>query len=295
MLSCKKDSKNSSNNFGSKYLINANQLLEISSHQNVKILDFRKKDIYQKEHITNAIQIWRSDLENSRYKYGGMMPSQKQIEDLFSKLGIASEDTIVVYDDKGLCEATRLWWVLQNYNFKNIKLLHGGINAWKAINGNVSSNESSLPKTNFKLPKSNKRRLYISKEDVHKSLKTNSVLLDTRSEAEFYGDKHKKGAAKPGRIPNSIHADWAESINFHGDQLIKPIAELKKIYSKINLKKKDSIILYCHSGVRSAHTTFVLTELLGFQNVRNYDGSWTEWSHFENLPYEIGRKTQKNK
>jgi thiosulfate/3-mercaptopyruvate sulfurtransferase len=294
MCSCKKENTEKTSSYTSNYLINANELLELASHKKVKILDFRKKETYQKEHIKNAIQIWRSDLENPNYNYGGMMPTSKHIEALFSKLGIHTEDILVIYDDKGLCEAARLWWILQIYNFKNVKLLNGGINAWKSVNGSISNLTTKFPKTAFELSKNAKKEFYISKEEVKKALDRNMVLLDTRSKAEFNGEKHKKGAAKPGRIPNSINIDWADAINFNGNQLIKPIEELEKIYSKLNIKKNDSIILYCHSGVRSAHTTFVLTELLGYKNVKNYDGSWTEWSHFDNLPHEIGSSTQKN-
>ena len=134
MFSCKKESVEKSYSKKSNYLINANELLEIASNNKIKILDFRKKEDYQKEHIKNAIQIWRSDLENPNYVYSGIMPSSQQIERLFSDLGIESEDTVVIYDDKGLCEAARLWWILQVYNFKNVKLLQGGITAWKTIN-----------------------------------------------------------------------------------------------------------------------------------------------------------------
>ena len=292
MCSCKKQNTKKPGSFTSNYLINADELLKLTKNKNVKILDFRKKEAYQKGHIKNAIQIWRSDLENPNYKYGGMMPTSKQIETLFSNLGIHSEDTLVIYDDKGLCEAARLWWVLQIYNFTSVKLLHGGIQAWKSANGTISNLEPEFSKTTFELSKTDKNKLYISKEQVLKALSKKTILLDTRSKAEFYGEKQKKGAAKPGRIPNSINIDWAEAIHFHGNQLIKPIEELEKIYSKLNIKKNDSIILYCHSGVRSAHTTFVLTELLGYKNVKNYDGSWTEWSHFDNLPHIIGSTTQ---
>ena len=96
----------------------------------------------------------------------------------------------------------------------------------------------------------------------------------------------KKGAAKGGRIPKSVHIDWAEAFNYSGDKRIKPVEELKIIYNKLNIKKNDPIIVYCHSGVRSAHTTFVLTQLLGYKNVKNYDGSWTEWSYFNDLPFK---------
>jgi len=214
------------------------------------------------------------------------MASKTQIETLFGKLGIKTEDTIVVYDDNGLCEASRLWWILQNYDFKNIKLLQGGVSEWKLNNGLVTTEATVMNAAIFKLAKHPKMQYYVSKEDVIKALKNNTVVIDTRSEDEFYGKRQKKGATKGGRLPKSIHVDWAETINYGGNMRFKSLKELENIYSKLNIKKNDSIILYCHSGVRSAHTTFVLTQLLGYKNVKNYDGSWIEWSYFNDLPIE---------
>lgn len=135
----------------------------------------------------------------------------------------------------------------------------------------------------------------ISKEEVVTALSKKIILVDTRSFDEFSGKQQKKGASKAGRIPNSIHIDWAEAINFHGNQKIKSVETLTEFYAKkLKATKNDSIILYCHSGVSSAHTTFVLTQLLGYKNVKNYDGSWTEWSYFNDLPFTNDSLTKIN-
>jgi len=283
---CKHDKANDLAKVETTYLIEANELKVIAQQPNIKIIDFRKKEIYENEHIVGALNMWRTDIEDESYPYTGIMASKTQIETLFGKLGIKTEDTIIVYDDNGLCEASRLWWILQNYDFKNIKLLHGGISEWKSNNGLLTT---KIPKVNevvFKLTKHPKMQYYVSKEQVSDALNSNVIILDTRTSDEFSGKRQKKGAAKGGRIPKSIHIDWAEAINHSGDMRIKPIHDLEIIYSQLNIKKNDSIIVYCHSGVRSAHTTFVLTQLLGYKHVKNYDGSWTEWSYFNDLPIE---------
>lgn len=291
LFSCKKKQENNNipttnNSIKNEYLIESEVLKSIISQKNIKILDLRKEELYNKEHILGAIHISRGDIEDTTFPYKGMLPKPEQIEKLFSSLGIESEDMIIAYDDKGLCETARLWWVLQNYNFKNIKMLHGGIDSWKSINGLVSNQITKITPSNFKLSKKENRQYYISKEEVLKSLEKNTILIDTRTLNEYTGLQQKKGAIKAGRIPKSIHIDWAEAINYNGNYHLKSIKELEDIYiNKLNLKKKDSIILYCHSGVRSAHTTFILTQLLGFKNVKNYDGSWTEWSYFQTLPF----------
>lgn len=285
LFSCSTEKQENKTSFRSSYLISAEELFLQKENSNIKILDFRKKEFYDIEHIENAIHIWRNHITNNEYNYGGMMASPVQMEKLFSGMGINNSDTIVIYDDSGLCEAARLWWILQNYDFDNVRLLEGGLSKWKETKGKTSNKAPVLTTSTFKLPEIQSMKYFANKELVSKSLSSH-VIIDTRSEDEYLGKVHKKGAAKAGRIPNSRHLDWAESIDFHGDQSLKSIAQLEKVYKKLNITKNDSIILYCHSGVRSAHTTFVLTQLLNFKNVRNYDGSWTEWSHFEELPYE---------
>jgi len=268
------------------YLISASEVMAINKNENFKILDFRKEVNYLKDHISGAIQIWRKDIENPNFEYGGMMPSKEQVENLFSNLGIATTDYIIIYDDNGLCEAARLWWILQNYDFNKVKLLQGGLPDWKSAGGKVDTITPSYPKSEFILTNQPSMKYFASKKEVKNAIKNQVTIIDTRSTDEFMGIYHKKGAAKPGRISNSLHIDWAAAINYHGDKSLKSIVELEKTYNNRITTKSDPIILYCHSGVRSAHTTFVLTQLLGYENVRNYDGSWTEWSHFDELPIE---------
>jgi thiosulfate/3-mercaptopyruvate sulfurtransferase len=286
LSACKEEKSSEVDSFNENYLIEPAELKDQAGHRNIKVIDFRKKEIFKTEHIVGALNIWRTDIEDASYDYKGIMASPFQIEELFGKLGIETGDTLIIYDDNGLCDSSRLWWLLQNYDYHNVKLLHGGIAAWKAINGGVSSEIPVVTQAAFKLPKEPKMKYYVSKEQVQEALKSNAVILDTRTTDEFSGKRQKKGAAKGGRIPKSIHIDWTEAIDFAGDKRMKPLQDLERIYSRLKITKDDPIIVYCHSGVRSAHTTFVLTQLLGYKNVKNYDGSWTEWSYFNDLPSE---------
>ena len=289
---CKKTEQKKEEAVKYNYLLEAQEFKNSVNSPRVKIIDFRKKNMYEKEHIAGALHLWRTDIENKSYPYSGMMPSVKQIENVFGNLGISSNDTIVIYDNNGLCEAARLWWILQNYNFKNIKMLQGGIDSWKSAGGKVTTELPKIQKSVFKFSGKPKMQYSISKEDVLRVLDKNIRIIDTRTLDEFSGFKLKKGASKAGRIPKSIHVDWAEAVNYNGDKHLKSIPILANIYTnKLSENKNDSIILYCHSGVRSAHTTFVLTQLLGYKNVKNYDGSWTEWSYFNDLPYVNDSKT----
>jgi len=270
----------------SSYLIDAEELLSIAKVETTRILDFRKKEAYKKEHIAGAVNIWRTDIEDSSYVYKGMMASPAQIESVFGNLGIKTNDVLVIYDDNGLCDASRLWWILQNYNYINVKLLQGGIHAWKTNGGDVTQENPPIEKTTFKLTRDPELRYNVSKGEVLKALDHQTVILDTRTTDEFEGKYQKKGASKAGRIQNSVNIDWSEAIYYNGDRRFKSVEELEKTYSRLNISKDDPLVVYCHSGVRSAHTFFVLTQLLGYKNVKNYDGSWTEWSYFDDLPFQ---------
>jgi len=268
-------------------LIEASELLSIIDLPSTKLLDFRAAELYKNSHIINAQHISRRAIENHNSPYGGVMPEKEQIEALFSSLGIKNTDTLVLYDDKGLCEATRLWWILHHFNFLNVKLLHGGMESWTAVKGAVSKDPPVITPSSFKLTNDQNRAHLITKEGVLEALQHGAVVIDTRTVDEYAGRLQKSGASKAGRIPNSVHIDWAANIDFHGDHKLKSIKEIEKNYAHLNLKKSDLIIVYCHSGVRSSHTTFVLTQLLGYENVKNYDGSWVEWSYFDDTPIEI--------
>ncbi|MFD2566275.1 sulfurtransferase [Pseudotenacibaculum haliotis] len=265
-------------------LIEFDELQKVLSFEDVKVIDFRKPQHYQKDHIPGALNVWRSHIRSKNFPYSGMKASKEEVELLFSDLGIKNGDWIIIYDDMGLCDAARLWWLLQLYNYDKVQLLNGSYSRWKE-NYEATSNTLPIHKTNFKFEKDPDYRMYIDKEGVLNSI-GKKLILDTRTTDEFSGKRQKKGAYKGGRIPESIRIDWAVAVNYHGDRKMKTIEELKEAYKEVLKYKEDTIITYCQSGTRSAHTTFVLTQLLGMKHVQNYDGSWIEWSYFNDLPFE---------
>jgi thiosulfate/3-mercaptopyruvate sulfurtransferase len=271
-----------------KHLIEVEELLEIQKNEKVVIVDFRKSAEYKKGHIEGALNIWRTDIEDTSFPYKGMMATKEDIEAFFSKLGIKNDAVLVVYDDKGSSDAARLWWLLKSYGFDSVRLLNGGLGAWKQTGGSISDEITVKEPSVFTLPVKKSLDVWIDKDALLQLLKTSDkvIILDARSKEEFSGEKRKEGAARAGRIPESIHIDWARSIDYEGTKKFGTFAELESLYGKMEASRDDTIIVYCHTGVRSAHTTFVLTELLGYQQVKNYDGSWTEWSQFAHLPFQ---------
>ena len=253
------------------------------------IIDMRKPQYYEEGHIEGAVNIWRDQLEDTSYPYGGMMSSREALEKLLGGMGISQQHRLVIYDDRGCPDAARLWWLLKYYNHNEVSLLNGGLEAWQASGKALSKNPVLYAPTTFKLPETSNTRIWIDKEHLAASLNNKEsglILVDTRTKAEYQGHTLKPGAKKAGRMSGSIHIDWARAVDFKNHKKIRSVDQLRKIYEDYDITKSDTVVVYCHSGSRSSLTTFVLTELLGYPNIKNYDGSWTEWSHFDQLPFD---------
>lgn len=284
---CNSNSEVVENTTGLNYVVDVTELKTLMGQENIKLIDFRKKHQYNKGHIPGALNLWRSDIENPDHDTAGMMATPAQMEALLGSLGISPSDTIVVYDDNALCDAARFWWVMQNYHHMQVFMLNGGLTSWKDSGGKMTAESPVIRQTEYSITnKEPSKKYYITHDEMLEAVANNAVVIDARSTDEYSGKRQKKGAARAGRIPGSINSDWAHSVNYESDKHFKKLEELEAIYSKLEIEKDTPIIVYCHSGVRSAHLTFVLTQLLGYTNVRNYDGSWTAWSAAESLPLE---------
>lgn len=253
------------------------------------LVDLRKPEEFEKGHIPNAINLWRTHIVDSTQVIGGLKISRDSLQVLLQKNGIKPTDKIIIYDAKGDVDAARLWWMLNLYGHPNTALLNGGLTEWENQNLPLSTQTQTLSPSQYRFPNPENDNLYISFNDMKKAVNdTNILILDTRSYDEYIGKTLKKGAYRKGRIPRSQFIDWCDGVNYNGDMKFKDLSDLKSIYSFNNAPKNQPIITYCQSGVRSAHTTFILTELLGYTNVRNYDGSWIEWSYHADLDIETG-------
>jgi thiosulfate/3-mercaptopyruvate sulfurtransferase len=254
------------------------------------LIGLQDKEEFAGKHIEGAINISRADLESKAYPYGGMVASAQEIEMLFSKLGIKSTDDIVIYDNKGEVDAARLWWILTKYGHKgHISLLDGGLKDWEKHGYLVTNAHTELPAGKYSFEGIPTEKYSAGLNEVKAALAdTNVVILDCRSMEENTGQEMKKGATRPGKIPGALWVNYTEALKDADKEELtfKSPELLQKLYADKGLKMDKKIIVYCHSGVRSSHTTFVLTQLLGYKDVKNYAGSWIEWSYFKELPIE---------
>lgn len=258
----------------------------IEGDQKVVIFDIRKSTDYLLGHIPESQGLFRTDYESTDFEYGGMAMERDQMAELLGKAGLESDSLALIYGDSEELDGARFAWILDMYGHENIAIVDGGYDAWKKAGFSTTMSKPSVEATTYTFPREMDASLIATLDEVKAAVESqdpNVIILDTRSDAEFNGEEQKKGAFNKGRIPGSVHIEYKKSI---GEDGFKTADELRTLFEDAGVTADKTIISYCQSGVRSAHTTFVLKELLGYEDVKNYDGSWIEWSFNSDLPIE---------
>jgi thiosulfate/3-mercaptopyruvate sulfurtransferase len=246
--------------------------------------------LYGSGHIPGAVEVdWTRDLNDPvRRDYLG----QNAFESLMERIGATRDTTIILYGDKNNWWATYAFWVLQLFGHTKAKIMDGGRLKWIQERRPLSQEIPKYQPTSYKAPKRNDTRFRAFRDQVLEHLQRKAPLVDVRSPEEYRGERlhmpdyPNEGALRGGHIPGALSIPWGRAVN-QEDGTFKDASELRKIYLEENhLRPEDDVIAYCRIGERSSHTWFVLTYLLGFGKVRNYDGSWTEWGNLVNVPIE---------
>ena len=247
--------------------------------------------LYFRGHLPGAVHLdWMNDL-NDRYRRDFVSP--KGFAALMSQHGIQHDTTLVFYGDKNNWWACFVFWILELYGHPFLKIMDGGRQKWEQEARDLTREVPSYTPTDYPIPeKRHDAELRATRDDVLKHIEKGHPLVDVRTPEEFSGrllsmpDYPQEGALRRGRIPGSRNAYWQAAANEH-DGTFKNAAELRNVYQdELELNPNDPIITYCRIGERSSHTWFALRHLLGFKNVRTYDGSWTEWGNLVNVPVE---------
>ncbi len=244
---------------------------------------------YEKGHIKNAVAWnWTSQLQdNVRRDVLG----QKQFEDLMSKSGITNKTTVVLYGDNNNWFAAYALWQLKYFGHADARLMNGGRKKWELEGRPFTTQVPSFQATSYKSQKPDEG-VRARRELVFETLdKKNRYLVDVRSLDEFTGKViappgMTETAQRGGHIPGAANIPWSKAANEDGT--FKSADELAKLYGSQNVLGDKEIIAYCRIGERSSHSWFVLKYLLGYDKVRNYDGSWTEWGNLVDAPIEKG-------
>lgn len=243
--------------------------------------------LYDLGHIPGAVQIdWQKDLNDAvRRDY----LSRADFEALLSANGISNDTTVVFYGDKNNWWATYAFWVFQLFGHTNAKVMDGGRAKWEAEGRAWTRAVPSYPRTEYHAHARTDYKIRALRDQVLAHVNAGLPLVDVRSPGEYSGELlhmanyPQEGALRGGHIPGAKNVPWARAAN--ADGTFKSAAELRAIYEdEQGLKPDDNVVAYCRIGERSSHTWFVLTYLLGYNSVRNYDGSWTEWGNLVGVP-----------
>lgn len=246
--------------------------------------------LYSSGHVPGAVHVdWTADLNDPlRRDY----IVRAGFEALMSRIGATQDTTVVFYGDKNNWWATYAFWVFQLFGHTNAKIMDGGRLKWEKEGRTLTRDVPSISPTSYTATDRDDKSIRAFRDQVAKHVDAKGQLVDVRSPEEYAGtrmhmpDYPNEGALRGGHIPGAKSVPWARAINPE-DGTFKTAAELGELYTKTNQLDKDKpTIAYCRIGERSSHTWFALRYLLGFKDVKNYDGSWTEWGNSVGLPIE---------
>jgi thiosulfate/3-mercaptopyruvate sulfurtransferase len=244
--------------------------------------------LYDIGHVPNAVKIdWHTDLNDPLVRD---YLTADQFSALLQAKGIDANTTVVFYGDKNNWWACYALWVFKLFGFTDTRIMNGGRKKWIDEGRELSKAVPNYPKTSYRAPQRDDHKIRAFRAEVLEHLKHNKPLVDVRSPGEYSGqllhmpDYPQEGALRGGHIPGAKNIPWAKAVQEDGT--FKPAAELKELYQSQGIAPDKEVIAYCRIGERSSHTWFVLTYLLGYPSVRNYDGSWTEWGNLVGAPIE---------
>ena len=275
-------------------LVSTDWVLEHHKDDNVRVLEVDEDVLlYDTGHIPGAQKIdWLMDLWDDTMRE---FVQPDELAALFERLGISNDTTIVLYGDKNNWWAAYAFWFFKYSGVDNVKLMNGGRVKWTQEDKPLTTEVPSYPKGNY-TPGERDPSLRAFRDEVLKHIdKTKAgegAMVDVRSPGEFSGEvTHmpsypQEGVLRGGHIPGASNIPWSQAANEDGT--FKSVDELKNLYADKGVTGDKDIIAYCRIAERSSHTWFVLKYLLGYDNVKNYDGSWTEWGNSVGVPIEKG-------
>ncbi len=243
--------------------------------------------LYETGHIPGALKLdWVGDLNDPVVRD---YLDKEHFEQLMSRLGIANDTTVVLYGDKNNWWATYALWVFKLFGHEDVRIMNGGRKKWTDEGRQLTREVPSYPAAQYRAKDRNDSEIRAFRDEVRQLL-GKVALVDVRSPDEFTGKKlhmpeyPQEGALRGGHIPTAQNIPWAQAVK--EDATFKSRQELEQLYAGKGITPDKDVIAYCRIGERSSHTWFVLKYLLGYNNVRNYDGSWTEWGNSVGVPIE---------
>jgi thiosulfate/3-mercaptopyruvate sulfurtransferase len=279
----------SSNGYAKDVLVETDWLAEHLNDDNVVVAEVDENpDLYDEGHIAGAVRLhWKEDLQDQLERD---LIEKADFEQLMSRSGISNDTTVVVYGDKNNWFAAYAYWYLKIYGHADVRILNGGRQKW-IDDGRELTVEAPSPAQVSYSAQERDLSIRAMRDYVLETIQGGGKnLVDVRSPQEFAGELlappgyESEGATRGGHIPTAQSIPWAQAVQDNGT--FKSADDLRTLYGGKGITPDRETIAYCRIGERSAHTWFVLRELLGYENVKNYDGSWTEWGNLVDVPIE---------
>ena len=271
-------------------LVDTDWLEKSLDDPNVRVFEVDEDtSAYEKGHIRNALGWnWNTDLHAD---VGRDYVDQEGLSKLLQQAGVDNGTTVVLYGGNNNWFAAYAYWILKLRGFDDVKLLNGGRKKWELESRELTQDSPSFLATDFQVSRSERKEIRALRDEVISKV-GKSALVDVRSPEEYRGEKlapdhlPQEQAQVPGHIPGAANIPWGKAANEDGT--FKSADELKVLYEGEGITPDKAVIAYCRIGERSSHTWFALQELLGYGNVKNYDGSWTEYGSLVGVPVEKG-------
>jgi thiosulfate/3-mercaptopyruvate sulfurtransferase len=274
--------------YANDVLVDTQWVLDRLEDESIRIVEVDENPaLYAEAHIPGAIGFdWKKDLQD-QVKRDFLGP--EEFGRLFGSRGIGDEHTVVLYGDRNNWFAAYTYWYLKYYGHDAVRLVNGPREKWIGENRPTTADVPSYPAATF-TARPGDEAIRARRDEVLAALESATKLVDVRSPQEYSGELiampgyEQEGAQRAGHIPGAASVPWAQAVREDGT--FKSADELRELYTSKGVLDGDPVIAYCRIGERSAHTWFVLHELLGHGEVKNYDGSWTEWGNLVNVPIE---------
>lgn len=265
------------------------------SKPNVRLLEVGKRDAYEQGHLPNAVFVdWILDITDARLPDRYNLVPPEQFEALMSRLGIGRDTVVVLYDRFESRLSTRMFWTLRCYGHQQIRILDGGLNAWKNAGLSLSEREPQFETTQYRIDSADPQ-LEATRKFIDERLGDERfVLIDGRPSVQYSGEEPGKvyHTGKPhsrrGHLPQAVSIPWQANLGVDGK--FKSVSELRKLYKPCLPTNDATVVTYCNEGLHAAHPWFVLTELLGCDDVRLYDDSLSEWANEPDTPLVVSQK-----
>jgi thiosulfate/3-mercaptopyruvate sulfurtransferase len=249
------------------------------------VVDLTKAETYAQGHIPGAVFLDYPRIIRMAKPIGGLLPDEAQLSVVLSDLGLSPDTHVVAYDDEGGGKAARLLWTLEVIGHRHYSLLNGGLHVWANEGHPLEQKANTAPPSGYQAQRQPGCEAVVGRQFILEHLNDEQVaLLDARSPAEYRGEKLY--AARGGHIPGALNIEWTELMDQSHNLRLKSIAALRTLLEEKGFTPEKTVIAYCHTHHRSAHTWFVL-KYLGYPKARGYEGSWSDWGNQPDTPIEI--------